>query len=339
MAVFERSKELKDFFLDPIKDEKKYLEHWDDVKGGTLNPDLRYSIVMDPQRVCYKRGMFSLINAIIPYLEDARRHGRIPVVDLTKLNVPMWHEPELRYKENAWELYFEQPIPGTKLSEVMKSKNVKRLNGEYSTSRNRYAFDLVTDGKVKDQKYWCKVWTENIHIKKDIRDRARAFAREQKFRPRDVMGVSIRAGYKAYADNGNAIVKGHPVVGSVEHYIAMIERNMKKWGYDRFYLCVDDRYYSDTIKAHFGDACIRMDRHLVTFFGEDGSLLENTKENLQKEYRLTTLVDKNKEYIAELLILSRCGSLMGSMGGSSAMPFFLNNMKYKHVDFDFEAVN
>ena len=79
-----------------------------------------------------------------------------------------------------------------------------------------------------------------------IMDKIKA-EKERLFLGENIMGVSLRAGYRRHALLKQEIVKGHPKVADCEYYIKIIQQKMDEWGYDKFFLACDDREYTTKI--------------------------------------------------------------------------------------------
>ena len=265
---------------------------------------------------------------------DAREQGYIPVVDLSQSSrfQPLLQEKEFWKKENAWEYYFAQPEKGITLENVWQSRHVEKQIKYYYP---RHSFG---DGIVKESEYELLSFAvrHNIHLqsklKKKVRnEKERLFSKEDK-----VLGVGIRAGYRRGILLNMSLYDKHPVIGSCAEHIKDIERKLREWNYNSFFLSIDDRAYLEEIKKYFGESCIYLERPRGHYFKDallDIPCLAGDDEAME-EFVNVSIRNRNEDYLTELYLLAHCDSLYASRGTGNSFAYLLNGGRYVNVWFN-----
>lgn len=302
---------------------------------GDRNKGYKFRVLCNKDRQANKQGLLSTVFGVLPYMIEARRFGYIPAIDLCRNSrrQGLLQEKELAKKENAWEYYFTQPNRKISLEEVRQSRYVEEQVKSYGANSYYYIGDSVPKDMAQIQ-YLRESVRQNIHLQRDIKHRVikekqRLFSKSDK-----ILGVGIRAEYRAGIMNNRRIFNRHPFVGSCKDYIRDIEKKLKAWNYDSFFLTIDDRSYLEAIKKYFGESCIYMERPRMHYFQDalndiprpmDGSAL--------MEFEGLTVRNRNEDYLVELYLLAQCDSLCASRGTGHNFAYLLNNDKYNHVEF------
>lgn len=298
---------------------------------GKCNSDKVFHVIKSDAVGC---GLFSLILVnVLPYLRISDKKGYVPIIDYKNtIPFPLIQDEENYGKDNPWEDYFEQPGGKYTLDEVYKSAKVEMCNP------NKYGFEVVMWNSVmpmpaEELRYWSRIANKYIRPTKEIFDKiqeekTRLFRQNEK-----VMGVSIRAEYRRDALLKLDIIKGHPKVESCEYYIEMIQKKMKEWRYNRFFLACDDREYVMKIENYFGEKCCHMDRRYRHWFINDIPVPGENIREIDKEYEGCTIREKTVEYIVETYLLASCDSLYSTIGGGAQFAYLVNGGKFKNLEF------
>lgn len=278
-----------------------------------------------------KSGLYSNTWLALPVMQYAIRRGYVPVLDFKSTYCGMLQDPDKKGLENAWEYYYEQPGQ-VSIEEVFQSKRVIHYSKE--------AYDIKTPAWYKklpvsdwEMQYWHRFITDNLHLQKPIAERVRQ-AEEALFDgKKKVLGVGVRAAFRAMYLLNCSLIEGHPVVPNCEDMIRIVEGKMKEWSYDYILLHTEDREYQQKFAKHFGDKCLFWERHLDHWFVNDvPTPLERYVEEIHCEYGLMSMREQTEEYIVGVYLLSKCDSLYSSAGGGIWFSYFLNGGKYKHVE-------
>lgn len=323
--------------MDFIADEKDYrlrCKAFQKCSYGDKNIDKKFRILCNRERRADIQGLLSTVTVILPNIIEARQHGYIPVIDLCKNSraQPLLQERELAKKENAWEYYFTQPDKKISLEEVRQSMRVE-VQMKANLNRIYYIGDACLQADERMRRL-SKAVRENIHLQTNIHqrvvnERQRLFPKSDK-----VLGVGIRAGYRFGVLSNNSVFNGHPNVDSCEDYIRDIEKKLKEWKYDTFFLMIDDRQYLEEIKKYFGKSCIYLERARMHYFQDALRDIQQPPDaNRMIEFEGISVRKRNEDYLVELYLLAQCDSLYASRGTGHNFSYLINNGKYSHVEF------
>ena len=301
---------------------------------GNKNIHKKFKVLCNRNPLANKQGLISTIFLILPNIIEAREHGYIPVIDLCMNSHPsiMFQERELAKKENAWEYYFTQPDKEWTLGEVRQSRHVEEQRKYYCSEKYRLSSRSVQwDDNIE---YISMAIRKNIHLQSWIRDRviserSRIFSKQDK-----ILGVAIRSGYRSGIMRNLSIYEGHPLVESCEYYISEIEKRLSEWGYNSFFLEIDDRGYLEEIKRYFGSSCIYFERPRLHYFKDAlGDIPYEKTDDIFMELKECPIRQQNEEYLVGLYLLAQCDSLYASRGTGHNFAYLLNHNKFSHVEF------
>ncbi len=324
--------------IDLIKNETEYRKRCAEtfIKSsyGEKNKYKKFRILCNRSQWAGKQGLISTIFEILPNIIEARQHNYIPVIDLCQNSrcQILLQEKQFAKQENAWEYYFTQPDKEILLKNVWKSMYVEK---QIKPCRNNkyYIGDECFKWDAKAQ-ILASAICQNIHLKKEIKDRL-IYERNRLFKKKEkILGVAIRAGYRSGVLRKLSLYNGHPLVGSCIDYIRDIEKKLSSWKYNSFFLEVDDRKYLEEIKKYFGDVCIYLERPRFNFFQnvmEDIPYLNN--DDIFAEFKEISIKERNIDYLVELYLLAYCDSLFASRGTGQNFAYLLNNGRYSQIEF------
>lgn len=296
------------------------------ISYGDKNADKTF-VILTPFSKC---GIYSTILLNLPYIECIRRKGYYPIMDFQNYYNSMIQDEDKKGVENAWTYYYKQ-MDGFKIEEVYQSKNVilewNRLKRVRIPNWNEKI--PLSD---REMKRWSKVLVDNLYLTDTIEQRVNNF-KEKIFQDRKVLGVGIRAGYRALMLRKHPVIEGHPQVPDCEEMIHIVENKMKEWNYHYIFVSCDDREYFDKFRAHFKDRCLFMERALLHYFDNDYANIE--WKDIGKELNTVSIRMQQEQYVEEIHLLAQCDSLYCCKGGGYQFAYILNGGKYKY----FEAYN
>ncbi len=113
-AYNEGFQKLKIFYKNRCAMRKKHY--------GMLNKDKTFYVIYSAWPQSW--GLATTVSIVLNNIKYAIERGWIPVVDLKRCFLPSIQNEENQGKENAWEYYFEQPVPGYSLEDVYQSRHV-----------------------------------------------------------------------------------------------------------------------------------------------------------------------------------------------------------------------
>ncbi len=305
---------------------KKTLAELEKRSFGELNRGKTFYVIRTNNTQHW--GVFSTYLFVLSNVKYAIEHGWIPVVDYMNYFLDGLQDAGRRGKENAWNYYFEDIVPEFSLEEVYQSKNVilGPLRGQPYGS---ISWSSVID--IYDTKYqiYNQLASKYLRVQTSILNEVDASY--QKLFPQEerILGVGIRAGAYWGSVTGHESWKNHPKGVSAERCVESIRNYMKQYQYKFFFLSCEDNYYVNTIKREMGDRCLCIDRPRVNFFNDIGE--PNSIDKVYFRGKDYGIQQKNNDYIKEILLLTKCHSLVLTAGGGNTATFFLKDGKFENV--------
>ena len=271
------------------------------VSYGTENPDKTFYVV---RRAGSKVGLFSLVLTSLGYIEYAVDHGYIPVIDMSNEDNTYMQQDR---KGNVWEYYFEQPC-GYTLDDIRHSSHVIIGNG-------------IIDGHVpfpgeniayneEELKKWRTVADRYLIVRPEIRQEADELWKRLAGRER-VLGVLLRG-----TDYVNSRPKNHPVQPTIEQAINKIDEVLAKQEFSKIYLATEDAGIYQELCNRYGEKIVSMDvKRYITDKTENINEISVNKS--------TNKYQMGKDYLINILLLSKCDYLLaGNAGGSQGALLF-----------------
>lgn len=280
-------------------------------------------------------GIFANFNISAGHIRYALSKGWIPVVDMQ--NYPNYLlEPEKLGKENAWEYFFEQPLR-IGLEEAYNGENIilcQTFVDFPHTERKLYLYD---DKNIELAEWRMLVKLGLLKIKPALMEEILA-TRAKLFAPTDrVLGVYLRG--TDYASNKPQY---HCIPPPVEYARDVILEKIRAWKCNKIFLSTEDKtivqFFKDTFSDGFGTFCVAIDREYVDY--KPGNTINSFRLNRENDRFLNT-----KEYLTEMVILSKCNSfitarcsgatgvMMLSAGFENVYAFNLGNWGVVPVDW------
>ncbi len=296
---------------------------------GDLNKDKTFYVIYSQWPQTW--GLATTVSIVLNNIKYATERGWIPVVDLKRCYIPAIQNEEHRGKENAWEYYFEQPVPGYSLEDVYQSRRVILAPDK---GQPYGSMDWKNMQQLTDEMYtpYFKATEKYIRIRPDILERALEIRKTLFGRAGNskVLGIGMRAGLYWGEVAHTEMYVDHPRGLNIDEYIEYAHRYMREFGCEYIFLSPDDRYYMERMKREFGEKCLYMEgRTLPRYFDdegnplseEEGSWIENDKQSFE---------ERSVDYLIETYLLSTCDALFRVQGGGSVLACLLNNRRYEN---------
>lgn len=280
------------------------------VSYGTENPDKIFYVV---RRAGSKVGLFSLVLTSLGYIKYAVDHGYIPVIDMGNEDNTYMQQDR---KGNVWEYYFEQPC-GYTLDDIRHSRHVIIGNG-------------IIDGRVpfprediahndEELKKWKAVADRYLIVRPEIRQEADELWKRLSGRKR-VLGVLLRG-----TDYVNSRPKDHPVQPTIEQAIDKMDEVLTSQEFQKIYLATEDAGIYQELCNRYGEKIVSMD---VERYITDKT--ENINDISVK--KSTNKYQMGKDYLINILVLSKCDYLLaGNAGGSQGALLFRDTKSAKYI--------
>lgn len=294
---------------------------------GKENPDKTFFVIRPYYFMTRNELATSLSDLLFHYyrnlqqLSYAVQNGWIPVVDWENYG-PFRHGEDfpINGTTNCWEYYWKQPSEYT-LEEVYRSKNVilanrNSVNYGFIPSMSltppfsRYVNDLADTCPKYDKLFQLNDETAeyiNNHQKNLFPENAK------------ILGVSVRG--NAY---GSRSVVNHPIQPSIAELAANVRSYMEEWGMDYIFFTCESAEVVNEMKERFGDKLIFLPR--MRYEKEPSEVAsENPLYAPGRRYQT------NLDYMTEMVLLSRCDSLVAGISGGVRAAIIWNAGKYENV--------
>ena len=267
----------------------------------------RFSIIRRLE--CTNCGFFSLymvyLGCILKYVTE----GRIPIVDLQSYqNV---YNKGNSLKKNPWELFFYQPYNYT-LDEVKKYANHAKYShctsGFYRPNeRNIY-------NRTDKIAYWHNFSNTYIPVRNEIMNEAKIIMKELFGNSRNILGVKVRG-----TDYVTRKSFRHSIQPQIEQVIFDVKEMDSKYNYDFIFFSTEDELIKNKFVPEF--------KNKIKLLNPNITLEYNFKKRtmINSYPKINGNLDYLKNYILNIIILSKCLDLVTSRCNGAAAIFIISN--------------
>lgn len=282
------------------------------VSLGEENPDKTFFVV---RRATCKVGLFSYVMTNMGMVKQALDRGYIPVIDMQG-NANTYLEDDEIGRKNAWEFYFEQPC-GVTLEDIAKSKNVI-LGGGLIQEGNWYpGSDIAGNQEICEE--WRTFFKRYLIVNKDILRETENLHKEM-FGSGKTLGILCRG-----TDYINNRPKNHPIQPDPDEVIQKAKTVMRDYACEWIYLATEDEEIYKRFSKAFGN---KLKVTEAKRCADTGNKNINDIAYQRKQDRYL----KGKEYLMNILLLSRCDCLVaGSVGGTYGALLMSEGYEYQYV--------
>ena len=241
-------------------------------------------------------GLFSLVNTHLGHIKYAIDRGYIPVIDMQ--NYSNVYLPEEKLGEyNAWDLFFEQPL-NVALEDAFDAKRIVLSSGFPIEPRpdDDCAFFNNVNGRLDE---WRTLAHKYIRVKKSLLEEIDDEYNHLVEANDRILGTHIRG-----TDYVARRPYGHPIQPDLENVIAKCHEMMEKNNCNKIFVGTEDEQIAIKMKKEFGDAYIT-NSHVFTKYEENKWAPEFKSDRENDEYL------QGKEYLATMVMLSRCNCFVG----------------------------
>ena len=279
-----------------IKNNKKYIYS-----------HIKFAIIKRTN--CPTCGLFSFYIVHLGCINKYLNLGYIPIIDLKSF--PNIYNCFNISNKNIWEIFFDQPY-GFKLEEVLKmSKKLAYFECTSNENRpdpiNSYYNKLLID-------FWHNFSKKYMPIKSRIINESFNIMKKLFNNSDNVLGVKMRG-----TDYISLKLKDHPIPPSLNKVFLDIKKMNKKYKYDWIFIATED----DMIKEKF----IIKFKNNIKYLNPKYKINYNykTKEFITLSKNVKCNIDYTKNYLINIIILSKCKDIIAAKGSGTIAIFILNN--------------
>ncbi len=264
---------------------------------GDRNPSLNFLLIQ--QSSVRGRGMFSLLSAVLCYIDIAEKCSLIPVVDFE--NFPtVYNDQDVLTTKNSWEYYFNQ-LSNVSLIEVYESQNVYVTCNRYPSNYD-YSLTNIPSAYSAYDKY--------ITIKDGV------------VGPDPLLGDHSKVLGVHYRGQEMRVARGHWLPPTFDQMRSAIDLMLDRDGYEKIFLVTEDLNLLEEIARIYGNMVLYTDSYRTR-----GWNAYKIKCRPQHFHNL------GREVINDAIWLSRCGGLVHCTSNVAEFARFLNRGQYRSEIF------
>lgn len=264
----------------------------------------------------YDCGLFCYYNIYLSCIELFLIKGYIPIVDLNTFPNLMNGYKINSSNINPWEYFFEQPFCYNLNNVLNKAKKIKFFNCS-KPSKGPLFVDYFQ--KSLSIIFWSNIAKNFIPVKKEIIKESNIIKGKLFNNSNNVLGVLIRG-----TDYLSVKPKGHPIVPSAEQVIKDIKKMDRKYNYDIIFIVTEDKRIRKQIIIEFV--------HKIKYLQPKKELNYNYKQKklLYNYNKIVGCKDNLKNYILNMIILSKCIDIITSLTNGSVFVLIFNKGLFRH---------
>ena len=248
-------------------------------------------------------GFFSFYIVHLGCVSKYIDKGYIPIIDLLFFN-NIFNKGNLSIY-NPWEFFFHQPYNYT-LEEVKKyAKRIKYVKCNQYMHRPDEKTIYYHNDSIN---FWHNIAKKYIPVKKELMDEAKIIMKHLFGYSKNILGVKIRG-----TDYYNR-PRHHSIPPRVEQIIPDVKEMDKKYKYKFIFLATEDENVKKKFVPEFGDKIKMLNPDL------DIQYIDGIKN---KNERIKAYIDYVKNYILNVIILSKCLDIVICRCCGSAAAFIL----------------
>jgi hypothetical protein len=256
-------------------------------------------------------GLFSIILTNLTHITYAIKNRYVPVIDLKTVK-----NPYCNGQNNAWELFFEQPM-GYTLDDIATSKNIilSNLNRIHEIYPIRWK-DIYFKQNKGEFLSFKDTYKKYIKFNQNTLGYMQTDLNVVFQDGRRVLGVLCRG-----TDYTLKKPKDHPIQPDPIDVIKKAKEVMKEYNCSHIYLATEDEHIYELFKLCFEDILLtnRQKRFIHTEL-IDVTLLAQINRDRENDKYLTAL-----EYLSSINILSKCNCFIGGRTSGTAGVYFMSD--------------
>ena len=265
---------------------------------------------------CRNCGFFSYYIVYVGCIHKYLLEDSIPIVDLVSFKNP-YNKGNTSIK-NPWEEFFHQPFNYT-IEEVKKyAKNIKY---QICTSWYNRPSEIYIYRQTKNIKFWHNFINKYIPIKDEIMKEVSSIMKKLFGYSKNILGVKLRGtDYNARKPGGHA---KQPEVKQVIKDVKEIDEKNK---YDYIFFSTEDELIKQKFIPEFGDKLKLLNSNVVIHYNY------KKKKKINLNNKIYGNLDYTKNYVLNIIILSKCLDIITSKGNGPAVIFLLTDgFRYSKV--------
>ena len=268
----------------------------DDSNNSNLNYKILTFVILRRTKNSFS-GLFSFYILYLGCINKYINLGFIPIIDV--MSYPNSFNGFNKSNNNNWEMFFNQPFGYTLKNVKKRAKHIKYI--ECTGYENRPDPKNIYYNQVLIH-FWHDFAKKYMPINNEILFQSETIMKHLFKRSTNILGVKLRG-----TDYISKKPKGHPIPPSIELVISDIKKLNIKFKYDWIFITSED----EIIKAKF----INPKKRINYNYKLRGNIVLNKD--------IIGNLDYTKNYLINIIILSKCIDLISSRGSGAAGIFIL----------------
>lgn len=298
------------------------------VSFGEKNPDKTFFVIRPYYYMEQNELVFATSSLLFHYYRNLQHlsygieQGWIPIVDWENYG-PFSHGEDypINGTKNCWEYFWKQPSEYT-LEEVYQSKNV--ILSDQNTRNYGFipntAFQRPLNKYADMLAHRCPKYDKLVALNQPTREYIDAHEHSLFPEGSRILGVSIRA--MSYGTDGRYELKDHPIQPEINDLIRTIKKTMEDWEMDYVFFACEGEHATQAMRDAFGEKLLVIHRKRYE---------KHPTDDFNPLYVPGQRYQTNLDYLTEMVLLSRCNSLLASMSSGVRAAIIWNANRYEHM--------
>jgi len=233
--------------------------------------------------------------------------GYIPIIDLMSFD-NIYNKNNI--SNNPWEIFFNQPFNYTLYDVKKYAKNVTYFNCTHKFYRpNEYIY--FNKSSII---FWHQFAKKYMPVKDNIIYEARAIMKKLFNKSKNILGVKLRG-----TDYVAQRPKTHPIPPKVEQVISDVKLMDSLYKYDYIFFTTEDEIIKNKFIPKFRDKLKLLNPKVYVKYNF------NEKSFITLNEKIIGNIEYTKNYLLNIIILSKCLDFVSSKGSGAIGVFILSN--------------
>lgn len=252
----------------------------------------------------------------------------VPVIDMKNYKSPYISDAEVG-KKDVWEYWF-RPVCGIGVDAVYESRKFM-LSGHYykGIKKEQESLKRIVNYEPEIVKKWSLIYQKYFHLNGDMKEKVRQECKKLfNGTGEKILGVKFRSTDYIYNLKAN-----HSIQASSEEMIEYTKKIMRKDGFSRVYLSVENPTVIKDFKDRFGKSLLIYDCRLADYSASQMIDMSETAA------RIVGKRQSGEDYLMQIILLSMCDGLLCCQNSGVDVAIAMNGGKYEKVYYVNQGIN
>ena len=266
----------------------------------------------------FNSGLFSIVTISFTYVMYAVARGMIPIIDMQSYPNSYLDEYNIG-RENAWEYYFKQPC-GYGLGDVDKEACIFDGFGPFPDLLSAGIFDK--ENYLKNFDVWAALFQSFFALRDEVERHV-----EEEYKKIIKPGMRVIGVHCRGTDYTSKKPYGHAVQPAVADVVEKVGSVMQAWGCDYIYVMSDEGSSVKMFEEAFPGKVLTLPCMYFDEVAVDYSRVNVADAGFNRD---NDRYLKGLEYVTQVMVLSRCTSLVTGVNNGSMAAMYINGGRYEN---------